>query len=424
MAEVNTPAMLDSAQLIQDYELQLNEECLPNDIWDNLSGNISYEGGQKAVALPDAMYIKLSAKADDARTVNIPMIKDFTGSIGEGALTDPRGTEEDMITKNFKMQYNDVFHVHSNQAYGLLARDKLAYDMLKKGPVMEGRYFKQAFGRYRRQMVFEGQSANLLAYPHYNAAALNPNWWLPNLAATAQPKVSLNYQDQTNMIVEGCNSAGLGESAAVNVHMLQRLQEWAFNNLDPLDMPDGKQGFIYVLPSPQVTWMKHPSNERALGRFLQIPDLGDKEVTLRYPGLIGIIDRLWIVEDMRYPTLTISGIPSASAATHAGTMTIRYYGMGRADDGSSDPRDKSATARQLSCILGKNVGCEWFPEKLHVEYDYKMYDKVFGAGLFGSIGMKLAVYSKTGANHAYYIQHQGSVVVPLANPPTDGYINA
>jgi hypothetical protein len=421
MAEVATPGVLDSAQLIKQFELDLNEEALPNDIWDTMSGNISYESGQKQVVMSDTMYLKLSAKADDARTVNIPLIKDFYGDPQEGANVDPRSLEEDMITKNFIMQCNDVSHVHSNQAYGLLARDKLPYGLLKKGPELEGRYFKQLFGKYRRQMIFETQSANLLDYPHYNAAALNPHWFLPGIDDNQQPATSMVYQDQVNDIVHAINLAGTGVNAAVSPRFLQRLQQWCFDHLDPLDMEDGKQGFNVVLPSSQITWLKHPSNERALGKMLVIPDMGDKEVTLRYPGLLGQFDRLRLIEDMRYPTLTIGGIPSASQATHAGTMTIRYRGMGLADDGSSDPRDKSASARQLGCVIGKQAGCEWFPEKLHIEYDYKQYDKYFGSGLFGVIGCKLVIYNKTGANHANSIQHQGSCAIAFAAPPREGY---
>jgi hypothetical protein len=423
MPEVNTAGMLDSALQITDYQLQLNEEALPNDIWDNMSGNISYEHGQKQVAMPDTMYLKLTAKADDARKVVIPLIKEFSQDPVEGANAEYRGTEEDIQTKNFTMQYNDVGHVHSNQAYGMLARDKLPYDLLKQGPRLEGTYFKQLFGKYRRQMIYEGQSQNLLQYPHYNAAMLNPNWWVPGLADYNQPQKSLSYAAQVDSIVHAINSAGVGETAAVSIRALQRLQEWAFANLEPLDMEDGKQGFNVILPSPQITWLKHPSNERGLGRFLQIPDMGDKEITLRYPGLLGQFDRLRLIEDMRYPTLTVSGVPSASFATHAGAMTIKYYGMGRADNGSSDPRDKSSTARQLGCIIGKHAGCEWFPEKLHIEYDYKMYDKYFGAGLMGSIGMKLVVFQKTGINHANQIQHQGSAAIAFAAPPLEGYVN-
>lgn len=421
MAEVATPSALDSALQIRTWEYELNEEALPNDIFDNLSGNISYESGQKQVALPDKVYLKLSAKADDAHDVVIPLVKDFYGDPQEGDDQDPRGKEEDYIVKNFKMQCNSVSHVHMNVAYGLSARDKRPYQLTQKGVVMEGRYFKQLFGKYRRQTCFEGQSGNLLDYPHYNAAMLNPNCFLPGLDDDLQPKYSTVYQDYVNNIVHGLNNAGTGVNGAISVRFIQRLQVWAFDHLQPLDMEDGKQGFIFIVPSPQVMWLKHPTNERGLGKMLRLADTFDKEVQLRYPGWWGDIDRIRIVEDMRYPTLTIGGVPSASQATHAGTMTIKYRGMGRADDGSSDPRDKSASARQGGILVGANAFCEWFPEKLHIEYDYKCYDKVYGTGPFGVFGSKLVVFNTSGAVHASHVQHQGSVMTWFAAPPREGY---
>ena len=420
MAEVLSPGMIDAQNQIKIFELQLNEETLPDSIFESLSGNVSYNRGEKSVSMPDEIFLKLSAKADDGRVVNVPFVKEFSGSPQEGANVDPRGREEDVVTKGFLMQYNDVSHVHSNQTYGLLSRDKLPYGILKKMMEMEGKYFKQYKDLMYHQAIFEFQSSNLTQYPHYNAPMLNPKCFLPGVDDGLQPVYNEVYGEYVNSIVHGLNYAGTGINGCVSVRYLQRLEQWAFENLSPITFENGKQGFVVVLPDSQVTWLMHPTNERSLGKLLQV--VADKETQLRFPGLIGDIGRLRLVSDMRYPTATIGGIPSASLATHAGTLTIKYRLMGLADDGSSDPRDKTKNARQGGCILGKQALCEWFPEKLHVEYDYKQYDKYYGSGLFGGIGVKGVAYNTTNTSHSGTLQSQGSAMLWFAQPPREGYL--
>lgn len=423
---LNHPAVLDSELQIMQFETDVQMESLPNEIFDSMTGEINFEQGEKQAAIPEAGFLQLNARANDARQVTIPMLKEFTQAPNLGSLADPRGNEEDFVTKDFIMQYTDESHASTAQSYGITARDKIPYRIFEKRVPLEGRYWRQYSGKTTRQMLLEGQSENLLSAPHYNAPMLNPNWFLPNLKDSEQPVYRLNYYQFTNQIVDGLNDASYGVTSttspkcAVSVEYLQRLQDWAFATkfLTPLDLPDGKEGYVCVLPLPQVTWLMHPVNERALGRNLRFDQ---KDIEMAYPGSVGMIGRLVIVPDMRYPTITPSGSPSASYPSSSGTLTTAYYGIGRADDGSSDPRDKTSAAWQVGWILGKRFGCEWTPEKLHWEYEFEMYDKFFGAGMFRSTGKKLVMFHKQGSKHSYTMQHDGSAVLPFKAPPTTGY---
>jgi hypothetical protein len=417
---VNNPAAIDTNLLITEWERTVNEESRPEDVFEALSGQVTWPGGKKPIRLPDAGYMKLSAGMDDARTVRLVLFKDFYGDPGEGGLVDPRGTEEDILTKTFDMQCNDIFHVHTNEAYGLSAKDKKPWDFIGMGTKLESKYFQELWGRYRRQTVLEGQSANLLEYPHYNAAMLNPHFFIPNVSDSNQPAYNLVLAEYKDNIVNALNHAGVGIDASVSIRFIHRLQEWCFAHLDPFEDSEG-QYFVLVLPSPQVTWLKHNTQERALGQYFRSNDNGGKIPSLRFPGYVDRIDKMVIVEDMRYPTISITGAPSASSELSSGTLTCQYRGMGRADDGSSDPRDMTATGRQVGFVLGRKHACEWFPEKLHVEYDYKMYDRIFGSGLFGIFGSKLMCYNSAYTGKSYSLQHDGSCVVVFAKPPVDAY---
>ena len=422
---ISRPATLDAELQIQIFETDVYEESIPNDIFDSLSGSVTYEAGQKQAALPEACFLKLNAQANDARSVVIPMIKELSGSPREGSAADQRGYEEDIITKDFTMQYTDVSHATTNQSYGITARDKIPYGIFQKRVPLLGRYFKQLFGKYRRQMLLEGQSQNLLQAPHFNAPMFNPNWFVPNIDDSDQPVYNKSYSGFTDHIVEALNDAGVGAvGSAINVRYEQRLEDWAFATkfIEPLTFEDGMEGYLHIIPLPQYTWLKHPVHERALGKIWRDVQAFPKEVQMMYPGLVGQIGRLRIIADMRYPTLTPSGTGSNSWIKGSGTLTPQYRGMGNADDGSSDPRDKSASAWQVGFLVGKNFGCEWMPEKFHWEWNFEQYDKYFGSGLFCSVGMKLVNWDRGKASkNTNTFQHLGSIVTPFAPPPREGY---
>jgi len=418
---MNHPAELDAKSIVTLFQTDLLEESLPDDCYDRMSGLVSKGPQQEAVSMPEAMYLKLDAMADaGGRYVRVPMTKDFVEEPQLGSDADQRLHEEDHVTKSFQMEYTDVSHASSNQAFGVLARDKIPYKLFESRVPKMGRYFKQYFGKMRRQATYEGQSENLLEAPHFNHPRIAKNWFIPNLDDDLQPAYNTVYSNHADRVGDALSTAGITSAAAWSLVHEQRLEEWCFNNLSPLELPDGKQGFIHVLPSPQCRWIKHPTNTAVMGGvFRDVAQFNDDE-KFHYPDAIGMIGRMVIVEDLRYPTLTIGGSVSGSGSGSGGsgyTLTFKYRGQGRADDGSSDPRDKSATARQMGAVYGRGALCEWMPEGFHWEWNYEMYDKFFGSGVFMSVGIKAVEFDVTGGD-ATSLQVDGYAVTPYAAPPT------
>ena len=404
------------------FETDVWIESLPNDIYDHLSGNVIYDGGKEPPQLPEAMYLKLDAAADEARKVKLPMVKALSGDPQLGSDADQRGNEEDITTKLFETEYTDISHATTNQGYGITARDKIPYKIFEKRVPLMSNYFKEYFGKMRRQASLEIQSENLLEAPHFNSPGLNPNWFVPNTDDADQPVYNTNYDHFVNHIADVLNAAGTGEEACISVRYEQRLQDWCFATkfLSPLDMPDGQQGFIHVIPLSQYTWLKHPVNARTLGpSYRDLHDL-PKEGVFAWPGVVGMIDRMLLISDMLYPTVTPGGSASASASS-GHSLTCRYRGMGNADDGSSDPRDLTSAGREVGFVYGKRALVEWMPEKFHWEWEYEWYDKFFGSGLFLSVGIKLVQYDKSVGKTYKTLQCPGCAVTPFARPPREGY---
>jgi hypothetical protein len=90
--------------------------------------------------------------------------------------------------------------------------------------------------------------------------------------------------------------------------------------------------------------------------------------------------------------------------------------MGRADDGSSDPRDTGANARLVGFLLGKAALIEWMAEPYHWEWEYEQYDKFFGSGIFCSCGIRQPIYDLSTETNISW-QQDSSIVVPFAQPP-------
>lgn len=416
---INHPAELDANLIMTMFQSDLLDETLPQDCYERFSGNVALPSGQEPATMPEAMYLKLDAQADNgARYVKVPMTKDFTEDPQLGSDADQRLHEEDHLTKSFQMEYTDVSHASSNQAFGVLARDKIPYKLFESRVPKMGRYFKQYFGKMRRQATYECQSENLLEAPHFNSAKLAKNWFVPNIDDEDQPAYDTVYSDFADKIGDALTTAGVGTDAAWSHVYEQRLEEWAFDHLTPLELPDGKQGFIHVLPSPQCRWLKHPTNTAVMGHnWRGVADFSQDE-KFHYPDAIGMLGRIVIIEDQRYPTLTLGGSASGDNRVGGGwTLTFQYRGMGLADDGSSDPRDKTASARQMGALYGKGALCEWMPEGFHWEWDYEMYDKYFGSGVFLSIGIKAVEFDVSSGADATSLQVQGYVVTPFARPP-------
>lgn len=427
---INHPSNLDTELLIETFLTDVRREYLPNDIFDNLSSEYINPTGSEPEALPNAIYLKLSSAIDKGRTCKVPMVKELSGPPTIGANGDQRLNEEDWITKNFSMQYTDLSHATTNQAYGIYSRDQAPYHIFEYRTEGLAKYFKQYFGKMRRQGLLELQSENLEDAPHFNTAGFGPNWFIPNREFYEQPDYTRNAADWTDRIVATLHAAGTGAAAACSLNYLIHLEEYARTEkfIVPIDFEDGTDGYVVVLPTPQCTWLRHILQAGNIGGVWTAAAAMDKEVLKKYPAMVGQFNGLRIVEDQRYPTLTLGGSASAGIdptydyTSDSGidyTLMAQYRGMGRADDGSSDPRDKTSTARQVGYLLGQACLCEWMPEGFHWEWEYEMYDKYFGSGIFCSVGIKQPIFDNTegiDADDDGTVQQDGSIILPFVQP--------
>ncbi len=410
---------LDPELLIQIFETDVKNEACPADVFDYYSS--LYPVSEDPPPIPDSIFLKLQAEANKAHFVTVPMIKELAQEPTEGSTNQQLGNEERQQEKRFHMHYTDQSHAVAGQEYGIVARDAIPYGKFEQiGPQL-GRYFKQLDGRMKRQATLEGISYNLIQNPTNLNTLFNTNMFLAGMQNTPQPQYTGNATTWTQTIAQALAVAGTAQRASnetspfLSITFLLQLQEWASEFIEPIDM-GGKEGYICLIPSPQCTWFRNPANLRSLGdlwtSYSAIPD-AEK---MFFPDLIGDVGKLRIIEDNRYPTLTVGG-----TGDHM-TLTPRYRGMGR-QGVLSDPRDKTRTSRQVGALYGRGGLCEWMPEPFHYEFHMDNYGKIYGKGLFRSVGMKRVEFDYStgtavaGAPNAGTLQNDGCISLLFAAPP-------
>ena len=421
---------LDSALQIQTFETDIAEESLPEGPFELLTGDVSVSVGKKGATIPmDTGVMNIKEKVNGQRTMRIPLVKQYIGAPNEGSLVDPRGTEEQKVTKYFDVYFNEVNHVTADQNYGIDATTRKPYGMDKLNSKREGTWWKQLYGnQYYQQALIEGCSSNLTQQPTNLESTLHPNWYVPNIDDGNQPAYRADYDNFRNHIVAALEEAGnkaTGDAAesAVSLQYIQNLEDWA--QTTKLIKPFSYGGGVYflVLPRKQITWLRHPANKR--GAAIVWRDVAKFEglETFKYPYMVGQIGNIIIVDNQVSPTLTVTG--SGSTGSNSGsasgtTMTFAYRGMGNADDGTSDTRDFSTSSWQIGFLLGAEFVWRWIARQPHWENDYAMYDKYVGSGIFTEVGFgrpDFDITSKTNDS----VQNFSSIICPFSVPPTDGY---
>jgi len=404
---VASPSNIQAA-LIQEYwDNELVNETLQQDVLSTLT---TIFDDTTDIAIPnDAIVMQTSLPATGERTATFGFLHALTQAGGEGDLFTQIGNEETLRQKTMTAGFNEFSHAASGWNYGIHYHDSKPYGIqgenMKKATELLGQHAEERFGLYRRQALLEWRSQNLTQSPLNQTMRWNPHWYIKNLLDTQQPTYSTNAATFTARIITALQAAGTGINAALDAHYLLALSNRAKAlRIAPLKI-NGKNRYILTVPSEQTVWASSLDISGSLGAWWS--DYSRlKEEKLMFPGLLGEWKNILLVEDERAPTLTIGG----SAAPF--TLTANYMRYG-----NDDERDTSAGARQVGFLLGKAPLVEWYPDKIHHEYDDYNYRKWIGKGYFGMIGDTLRVYDQATPTDTSF-QQNSCIVCPFARNAT------
>lgn len=378
---VAQPLQLQSSLLVQGFSRMLQQKALQEDIFVKLNENY----GPDYPSIPDAIYLTVDNVMTEEHSHKLGMIMPLSGAATYGNTQNQVGREERQVTKSVTIYKNDYSHAVTNQLFGIDAQDKRFYKLLEKETEQLGKYFKELKGVFIRQCLLERYSENLfLASPTSSLVSRewNPNWYVKNLADTAQPAFSQTNATFTNNIVTALNSAGTGQNATMDFQYLTALEHYALyeKKIKPISV-GGKTTYIVTVPARQAITLKNPFVTGSFGNaWIQYNRLSDKE--MNWPNVLGRFGTLLLIEDPRSPTI----LPGGTAAPFSLTPGYLY-------PGDNDTRSTSVLARDIGFLIGNAAMIEWEAERLHFEIEQALtYNKRRGHGAFGTCGFNQVQY--------------------------------
>lgn len=408
---LNRPTALPAELQVNIWERKLRQEALLHDPFTSLQGVHSTE---RRVSIDNEIYLVLEDGGNNARTKTITLQKALSGRPTEGSTASPLGGEEELDQKVMDLHYTDVSHAVALQNFGIDKLTKDYWGIFDQITPLLAQWARELEGKYIREALLERYSSNLVQAPHFLTQEFSPNIAVAGTAVSAWPDFSAAGATHVNAIGDALTAAGLGASACATPRFIQLVEEWATSEktIEPVYI-DGKETYLIVLPSPQARYLKDPAVSGNMGDIYQRQN-GLSQTEMQFPGVITRIGRCLICEDPRYPTLSLGG----SAGAYS--LTARYKLPGRGPN--SDPRDKTASARQVGYLLGKGALTKWMPEPWHWQWEFEDYDKFGGKGIFASCGYEMVQWDFGDSNTANpptdnTRQQDSSAVLLFANPP-------
>ena len=423
---------------ISFLQRQAVEESVLGSVWDKLSGMTTAEYASGQVKVEDVPENSILLKLDTTLQGKIPsqIRMSFQNAYNEcergGTNENMLGYEEDTRWKFLTCYYNEIKKSFKFWGWGKFANEHDFYDALKKKNQRIINWWAENHDRRIQQAILQ-RYEQVLTKPDVSVSQhFNPNWFIPNTAVCAQP--SYDHDDLTvtdegdcpysdtfqgdfvellgDALYAATNNGANPEYCQTNVECLIALDYYCRQTLRmPTVKVGGKNVRVCVLPSSMCAVLVNPFQAGMLGAIYKS---GLPDQLQQLPGVVGMVRSLLIIENDRYPTLTLAG------SNNAWTFQPGYMHCGNNDGRNtacfSNTSGDLNYAFHVGYVLGPNAVVEWVAKTL--DYGLKEmteYEKIVGIGSKTEAGIQLAVFDNdTKTDTSYY--HNASCIVPIAAP--------
>jgi hypothetical protein len=413
---------VDAGLKYDALQKKLQMESLAGDIFEQLSSDLTVEAGD-AMDVPNSVFLKLDAVETGARTVTIPLLMALTGAPTIGAGT-PIGNEETQNLKYATFYYQEYSYAVASTAWGKLYNEMGMYGVFEKIQPQISTYMKELDGERKREALLQTHCSVLTTTPTVGGGAAiqtaewNKNWFVANADISEQPVWDNTAASFTEAIGDALNAGGgadaaSGVAANASLNYLLALEYYVVNYLriDPIQI-GGQDTYVTLLPATQVAILKR-NDAGKLGEIYTSMVRKDEDV-MEYTGAIGRVGKLLLVEDQRYPTLTVGGVDGSW------TLTPQYLKPGNTDARAKAQYDTGALNWDIGFLMGKAAICEWKVKDLHFETEKQNYGYNKGTGVFGESGISIVQYDTDegfgGTAGSDYRENFGSVVLAMTTP--------
>lgn len=426
---------VDSALILNAINKKLQIESTLDDIFVDVGADVVFVG--KKINVPDAVVMRLKTGTVGEHTQILPMLHPLTGPGRGGVSEAQQGYERGMMMKYMQVFYNEYSQGVAGEEWGVAYNQVQLFDLYGQIQPILSKWFKEDLGRQYRE-------AALLTYawPLTKAGVTNmttgktqhwnPNWYIANLADGDQPAYSSTLNTMTGYIATAMQAADTGTAgvnANIDLDYLLALENYAANTkrITPLTI-GGRKSYIVLLPSSQYYKLLSTNNGQLGSIWENVSALSSEEQN--FPGIVGRVRSLVIVEDQRYPTLEFNGSggaadyaqttiattgPGATASDGASEVSVEFVAPGNEDNRNKTVYDSTSNAAwSIGSLFGAPAIVDWDYTSLHFETEKTEYGKKYGKAAFCERGIQLALY-KDDATADSYVANFGSIVLAFTN---------
>lgn len=355
-----------------------------------MSGSIPAMSGAAAVP-KNKLVMDVTPKNKGVRSVTRAFAEALSGA-GKFGTDSLLSNEETRQLKWATSYANDWKHGVALDSYGINYRELSPYGLkeLTKGDL--SKWQGELEGRYMREAIIEGKSSNCAFAPVSATRPLNPNFYFPGAAtqpSTISDDTSIGGKNPYVLGGGGSMQEAVGTVAKaitpatcrLSINRIAEISKFArlTRYIEPIEI-GGKIGYILWVHPDDLLYLKNTAVDDSVAK-VAITAAVPADIAALLPGYSFFVDNVFVVEDPRAATMTVSG---GSGGASYYLNSIGYLNMGKIDG-----RTTGITANthfNLSLLTGNAPLMYLETEAPHYERQLDEYVQYDNLGYIGACG--------------------------------------
>lgn len=385
---------------------KLQLEATLDSVFSDVGQDVVFTG--KKIAIPDACIMRLSSEKG-ARTQVLPLKNPLVGQAISGTDGELAGKERQATLEYMKVYYNEYCYGVIGETFGMNYNDLQIFQYYADEQPSLSRWIAEDEDRQYHEALLERFAYPLEATGTALTQTYNNNFFVPNTDVVSQPTYSATastYRTNINTALKAAATGSYGVNANIDLDYLLGLDWYAQNvkKIKPV-MVGGQKTYVVLLPSTQYHKLLQVNNGQLGSVWQNITQLSDLEQ--KFPGVVGRVKSLLIIEDQRYPTI------KATNSYANNTHVVEYVNPGNSDSRNKSIYSESSNAAwDIGFLMGAGALIDWTVTPAHFEKNEGDYGKRYGKGVFVERGIQLGVYDTDTASNLN-IKNFGSIVLPF-----------
>lgn len=394
---------VDTGLTYEAINRKLQLESVLDSVFEDLGADVVFNG--KKVAIPDACVMKVSSEKG-ARTQVMPMLNPMVGAAVTGSNLELAGKERVPTLQYMKIYYNEYAYGAVGENFGMNYNDLQVFNYYNELLPSMSRWLKEDTDKQYHEALLETYAYPLEATGTALTQNYNNNWFIANTELGSQPSYSTTpatFRGNLNTAFAAAATGTNGVNANIDLEYLVALDYYAQNQkrIKPVTI-GGKQSYLVLLPSSQYHKLIQATNGQLGGLWQNVTQLSTEEQN--FPGVVGRVKSLVIVEDQRYPTITCTN--NYGDATHV----VEYVNPGNQDSRNKSVYSLTSNASwDIGFLLGAGALVDWTVTPAHFEMNEGDYRRIYGKGVFVERGIQLGLYDLDTAGAA--LKNFGSIAL-------------